>query len=174
MEPLLITKADIAEYFDVPAGLREERLNPEIRKVQLQVLKPAITTDLYTDLNTAIAAVVLPSDEDPVGVPLAVHWVDLKAAIKPVLVYYSWAEYVLFSQATVTSNSIVRKTDLNSEPLDGQTVAMLHKNLKNTGNYYLGLLQKYLKDNRSLYPSYPNYCGTSEGSKLGGDTMIRI
>lgn len=168
MENLLITKADIQLYIeDIPATLDEKRLATYIREAQRRILKPLLTTELYAGFLAAVGAVTPEA-------PLLAPWPNLQDAIKPILVHHAWADYVLFSQGTATAYSYVRKTDQRSEPLEAQTLAMVHKRLKAIGDGYASDLIDYLRENRELYPLYENnYCKTVTGY-AGGDTMQRI
>lgn len=167
METLLVSKADFAEYADLPESLDMDRLRPHILAVQRQRLRPLLTAPLLTEL------LLLVSDEraaagTPTPDPLAGVWVVLREKAVAVVACAALARYTPFSQNTFTGSSLVKKTSQYSEAVDGRDLARLASVYDGDALSFEAELATWLRVNAGSFTGFypaPACCGTTPAGR---------
>jgi len=154
MQQLLLLKEDFAAYADLPDSLDMKRLTPHILAVQRARLRPLLTENLYDEL--------LRLQKDGT---LTEPYLSLLAKVVPVLCLASLARYMPFAQATITSNSLVRKDSQYSTALEGRDLARMATIYDNEALGYEVELSAWLlahaKDFGEFYPANTCGCGSA-------------
>lgn len=166
MEPLLLNKADFADYADQPESLEMARLRPHILSAQRTRLRPILLDALTTELLRLVEA----ERNAPTGTPapLVFPWSTLRTKAVAVVACAAMARYTPFSQTTATSNSMVRKTSQYSEPVDPRELTKQATIYDGDALSHEVALAKWLKANSAEFGSfYPqaSCCGVSAPSR---------
>jgi hypothetical protein len=164
MEPILLNKADYADYADLPESLDIARLRPHILTTQRQRLRPVLTDKLYTELLRLVQAEQLAADT-ATPAPLVDAWQELRSQAIPIVACASMARYMPFALTTQTSNGIRVKGSQYSEAADGRDLARMANIYDGDALTYEAGLRDWLKVNGALFGEfYPlaTCCGAPE------------
>jgi hypothetical protein len=157
---LLVTKADFANYADLPESLELDRLRPHILAVQGTRLRPLLTTPLLDEL---LRQQQLATFESPMGVA----WATLLKQVVPVVCCAALARYMPFAQNTAVSNGFVVKKSQYSEASDGRDLARMASIYDGDALTHEVHLTTWLKANATLFAGfYPQAtcCGAGQVS----------
>lgn len=152
-DELLITKAEFPPYADMPQEVNDRFVNPFILQTQVEILESALCVDLYQELLTQKKDGTLTAD----------NTLLLDRYIRPVIVYYAWAFFIVRHGYKVTTHGVVIKYSDASEKAELDERILLASDSRSTGKTFLARLIKFLKENRDKYPSYCND-GCGKGS----------
>lgn len=144
MAVLFITEAEIKSNTAIQNNVDVSLITPYIETAQLLHIQPILCEDLYNDLVTNISAGTISSDYQTL----------LDEYIQPALSNWVFYEALPFLYVRITNKGLLLKSSDNSESVDVQTYNMLRENVKDIAQYQTKRLQKFLIDNRSLYPLY--------------------
>jgi hypothetical protein len=166
MEPLLLSKADFADFADLAESLDMDRLRPHILAAQRTRLRPLLPDALTNELMRLVEAErnALPASPTPLVFP----WNTLRTKAVAVVACAAMARYMPFSQTTATSNSMVRKTSQYSEPVDTRDMARQASIYDGDALTYEVALAKWLRANAAEFGSfYPQAtcCGAAAPSR---------
>lgn len=154
----LISKTDIKEYRPT-ADLPNERIDVYIEEVQKSEMRYLLGEPLYYDFITKY------SDS---GDPMYNNYQNLLNGttytynsetieffgLKPMLVYYTLARFVVQNPVNLTRYGVVQKTNNNSQPLEVSQIRMVETSLKGEAVRYQNDAEKYLLENNTTYPLY--------------------
>ncbi len=150
----LITIIDINEMLDVSSNLdysRIQRLIHEREKIKsIEFLGP----DLYDELKQADL-------NEPI-------WANLLEKVRPVLVYWTYASYLMKGQIFNTATGPVVKITENSTSLSDKELEMAVNDTCNIARFYEKELYLFLEKNKEDYPSYESYFNDKNGVKHTG------
>lgn len=118
METLLVTKADFADYVDLPESLDMARLRPHILAVQRTRIDRLLTGPLYDELVRQLGVATAEA-------PLPPAWAALLKMVVPVVCCAAMARYMPFAQNTAVSNGFAVKQSQHSQPSDGRDLARM-------------------------------------------------
>lgn len=147
----LISKSDFSDIGVVPDGLKDNRIDPMIRKAQELDLLPFLGAALYTDIQAD------PTDADYVklingdtyqdGDGNDIYFPGLKMAI----MYWTWARLLPGNQNTLTSHSFVQKTNPYSTPVEGENMSIEVNSAKSAAVQYWKQVEDYLNAKESVF-----------------------
>ena len=163
MEPLLLNKADFKDYADQPESLDMNRLRSHILGAQRNRLLPLLREALTAELLRLVELERIAPADTPA--PLVFPWDQLRAKAVAVVACAAMARYMPFSQTTITSNSMVRKTSQYSEPIDPRDLARQANIYDGDALTYEVTLAKWLKANAAEFVGfYPQAtcCGAAQ------------
>jgi hypothetical protein len=166
MEPLLLNRADFADYADLPESLDMDRMRPHILVAQRLRLRPILLDALTTELLRLVELERNAPAASPV--PLVFPWSTLRTKSLGVVACAAMARYMPFAQQTAVSNGFVVKTSQHSQPADGRDLARQATIYDGDALTYEVALAKWLKANAAEFGSfYPqaNCCGASAPSR---------
>lgn len=166
METLLLSKPDFKDYADQAESLEMDRLRPHILKAQNLRLRPILLDALTNELLRLIELERNAPVDSPA--PLVFPWSTLHTKAVAVVACAAMARYSPFSQTTVTSNSMVRKTSQYSEPVDPRDLARQATIYDGDALSYEVALAKWLKANAAEFDGYypqASCCGTIAPSR---------
>jgi hypothetical protein len=164
---LLVSKADFADYADLPESLDIDRLRPHILTAQRQRLRPVLTDHLYTEFLRLVQVERTAADTDS-PTPLTGAWQEPRTQAIAIVACASMARYMPFAQQTAVSNGFVVKTGQYSQPADGRDLARQASIYDGDALSYEVGLRDWLKVNGSLFGEfYPlaTCCGAPEVSR---------
>lgn len=171
MDPtLLLVKDDFKDYADLPESLDMDRLRRHILAAQLNRLQPILTAPLLNELLRLNALATT-------SAPLVAPWSSLRKECVPVLANASMARYWPFSQTTVTSHSLVRKTSQHSEPTDSRDLARQALIYDGDALTHEVALKAWLKTNAASFVGfYPQStdCGTTQPGRAPSPVVQAI
>lgn len=151
----LIAKAEFTgDLPPLPTSLDQARFNHCIIEAQEVYLRPLVGDAMYNDLlkNYASAdnAKLLAGEEytDPSGVVIQF------AGLKYALAYWTMAVYITESQDTITSHSVVVKTNNYSEPLSDKSIGRKVSHYKAVAGSYWEQAKTYIEDRLTAFPMY--------------------
>ena len=170
----LITISDFENYRDITSNLEEERMNPYILEAQRFELRSFLGDALYRELLEAWAESPIESKwdnlvsgcsyENSAGDTIYYH------GIIPVIVYYSYARFVLAQVVNVTRFGVVKKLNEHSEQIDDKSLNMVYTRAVEAGDAYLREVELYLDEN---YADFDNW-GTGEKKYKGKVTITKV
>jgi hypothetical protein len=167
MEILLLSKADYAEYADLPESLELDRMRPHILTAQRQRLRPLLTDRLADELLRLVAAERAADEATPA--PLVFPWSTLRTKAVAVVACASMARYMPFAQQTATAAGFRVKDSQYSQAADGRDLARQATIYDGDALTYEVALSKWLRANAqefgSFYPQATACCGTTPASR---------
>ncbi len=123
----LITRSDIARYRQISKTPNDDKLNEMILDAQLLDLQPLIGEQLY---NLLLTEPEVHADLLDGGIYQHDGITYTNYGLKMVLVYFTYARYMMFSSVTDTPYSVVEKLNNDSRPVEAsskKTVYNLNK-----------------------------------------------
>lgn len=139
-----ITVSDFADYEDISTYLDDTKyLDPHILAAQEKQIRPILGNTLYTTLQTEVA-----------GSSLTAANTALIAKIKPVLVYYSYAEYIPHAGVYSTNSGLVEYTSDHAKPASDTRLGMIRRNAQDLADTYRRQLISFLKQNKTIYTTW--------------------
>jgi hypothetical protein len=166
METLLLTKADFADFADLPESLDMSRMRPHILAAQRMRLRPLLLDALTNELLRLIEAERNAPTDNPA--PLVFPWSVLRTKSVAVVACAALARYMPFAQQTAVSNGFAVKTSQYSQPADGRDLARQASIYDGDALSYEVALAKWLKANGPEFGSfYPqaSCCGATTPSR---------
>ena len=153
MATYLIVASDFDNYRKLTPAISakyEERVRPYVLEAQIADLRDLITKDFYNEVIEVAASEV----DSANGKLTKVNYDLLLPYIKPVLAYYTWVRLIRNNQATITVNSLVRKTNEYSEPTTEREITRLANDAEGMARIYSDDLIKYLTDNKANFTTW--------------------
>lgn len=171
----LITLADIQAYRPVTSNIPAGRIDPFIAEAQDLDLRPLLGDSLYyqvigdTSGYADLISGVDYTNDDDVTIPFA--------GLKPVLVYFALARFMVHNSDTTTVFGEVRKTNEFSSPTPEGALAHKINQLKSIARAKWEDVVKYLNehDDETIYDNWTNTCSNKSGpntihiSAVGGN-----
>lgn len=170
----IITKADFEDIIELPANMRDEKLNPQIVKAQEFDLAKLMGEDFYyyflswfkedgtlkTDAPQEIKDLyngsTYTSNEISKNNP----------GIKPVIVCYTGARLVRKVDAHITPNGYMDKVNEFSEHVSGSRKAFDSNEYDNQALAYWHKVLRFMESDKNLFTQYfTDSCGCNSGGK---------
>lgn len=167
---LLIGISDFTPYKSISHNINvTKKLEPYIVEAQEFDLKDLLGQELYNDLlNDFIASPPLGNYEDlyngssyTKGGKVYTH-----KGLIPVLVYFTYARFIMDSNSESTAFGQVVKTNQYSEPLSEKAIDRKYNQAKSGALAYWKDVEKFLNDNSIDYPLWKNNCKTVKGIRI--------
>jgi hypothetical protein len=143
-ERLLISKEDFYEYENIHTQTDPVMVMPYVKQAQQFDLPDVINKELIAD--------VIENMDTELNQTLLKY-------IKPVLVYYSHARYVMQRQgATDSAYGFVQKTNEFSQPSSEKSIVRIASESRSLASAYARLLIEFLEENKTDYPLWESGC----------------
>jgi len=157
-DKLLISVSDIKKYKAI-ADLHPDRIDPYIREVQVINLRPLLNDALYYDFLNKY---------DDSGDDMYTNYQKLLngdtytysgqtveyLGLKPMLVYYTLARFVVNNQVNLTGYGVVYKRSDESDRLDADSIGMLRQQFREIALSYQNDVTQYLTEKSTTFPLY--------------------
>ena len=153
-EALMITKAEIFEI-----ALNNENLDPDLitDKVILKTQRKYIKSKLATETDTVFYdALVASIDNSSIAGDHLTLWDDY---IKNAMAYYVVYEILPDIHMQIGNNGIRTNTEEFSTEITDSQFGIFRGKKRDDAEWYMQEMLVYLKNNKDLYPDYPN-CDT--------------
>lgn len=137
----LITRADIALYRQISKTPNDDKLNEMILDAQLLDLQPLLGEKLYNKILKT------PEDYTDLLNGGNYQFQDTEYTnngLKMVLVYYTYARYIMFSSVTDTPFSVVEKLNPDSRPVDASNKKTIYSMNRDAANQIWQNVRTYL------------------------------
>jgi hypothetical protein len=165
---ILLSKADFADYADLPESLDMDRLRPHILAAQRQRLRPVLTDVLTTELLRLVEAERAAASTST-SARLIGAWQALRVKAVAIVACAALARYMPFAQATATSNGIRLKGSQYSEAVDGRDLARMATIYDGEALSYEAELRAWLltngQDFGEFYPVATACCGPADAGR---------
>ena len=150
IQTLLINRAKIAEYKQISKSVFDDVLNSHIRDAQFDDVKPLIGERLYNAIvadQTAHATLLNGGTYTYNGITY------INQGLKSVIVYYTYARYMMFGDVVDTPFSLVNKLNQGeSQRVDYATKKSLYQINQNSAfNLWLSVRDYLIRTNYALY-----------------------
>lgn len=145
-----ITEANFTSYADISTYLATKYLYPSILVAQEKFIRPIVGNTLYAELQTQVAATSVTAANQL-----------LLNEIYPVLVYYSYGEYLLVEGVYDTNMGLREYKEEHSDPASAARVGAIRRNVIEIADMYERQLRAFLADNSDNYPDYTAGDGTT-------------
>lgn len=154
----LITRAEIAKYRQISKTPNDAKLDEMILDAQMLDIQPLLGEKLY---NKVVAAPVDYSALMDGGVYEVNGTTYTNYGLKMVLVYFTYARYIMFGSAIDTPFSVVEKLNNDSRPVDAsgkKTIYVLNRDAafqvwENVKNYLIRTKDPDFNNCRTSAPS---------------------
>lgn len=159
MQPL-ITRNDIAQVRQISNTPNDAKLNEMIIDAQMLDLQPLLGEIFFNKL------VASPTDYDELlnGGAYELNGQSyINYGLKKVIVYFSYARYMMFGAVTDTPFSTVLKTNENSQPVDASTKKSIYTMNRDSAYQVWENVKNYLV--RTQHPDFKHNCQTSAPSR---------
>jgi hypothetical protein len=149
-QPLLTTKIKVEEYLQVAIGYSTAEFDRFIREAQEFDLKPLLGDEFYFDLLKN--QLIDPYDKIIAGTEYTHNEnTYYHEGLNAVLSYFTYARFILKSNAVSTSHGIVTKKTPNSEPISQSEKKDLYYSHRQDANTLFESVVKYMNRNNINY-----------------------
>ena len=144
MKALLINREDLVKKTPLSGNLDLDKIIHYIEIAQDLHIESLIGTQLLTKLKS-----------DIIGSSLSGLYETLVVDyIKPVLVQYTFLEFLPFAQYTLGNKGIFKHTSEASSLPSVEEIDKMKESARDTAQHYAKRLNDYLEHNSELYPEY--------------------
>lgn len=140
---LFIKPSDVAEICPISPNIDTLWMNDMIHIAQQTRIKAVVQELLYNELITNILANTLTPDQ-----------ITLLTYIRTPLAYLTLYETLPFLNYQITAKGTRSNTDIHSDAVDLKTSSYIRTEVLNKGEFYLSILDTFLKDNATLYAPF--------------------
>ena len=144
MKALLINREDLIKKTPLSGNLDLDKIISYIETAQDLHIESLIGTQLLNRLKTDIVA----------GTLSGLYQTLVVDYIKPVLVQYTFLEYLPFAQYTLGNKGIFKHTSEASSLPSVEEIDKMKEAARDTAQHYAKRLNDYLEYNSELYPEY--------------------
>lgn len=152
MQKLLLNKDDFTYWVDLSQNIEEKQLNPHILEAQDRVLEGAMCSSLYNEVYTQFLDDTLTTENELL----------LNNYMKPLLVYASYANYLVTAGKRSTSTGMVKVVGDNLEQITRDELNDIKKSVDSSEVFRHNRLENFLKNNKDVYPLYEDCCKTQK------------
>ena len=149
----IIVQADWATRIELAPSIKyTERILPKVLETQQNELRPAVGKEFYLELVQVI--------ENGGTVPGALTTLTqaaydtLSPYLKDIVIYYTYAAYLMDSHTQNTRYGAVQKSNPHSQSLSKEDKGRLIRYYRGIAGNYVGDLEDILKDNSTDYPTW--------------------
>jgi len=146
MEVLLIKSSEITAFTPMGGNVDIDKYTPCIYDVQMMVIEPLLTSELYEKIKTDFAA-------DSLTGLYATLYNDY---LKPILRHQTFAEYVEIGSYVVGNGGTYKNVPDNAEVVSKSEVQYLAQTQRSKAQFYIERAKTWLKKNN--LPEYGNSC----------------
>lgn len=144
---MFITRNDLIQYFDLSSNIDATRIDKFASEQERIKCSQFLGRVLYDELLAA-----------DLSIP---KWKSLLNQVKPMLIYWTYASYLMRGQIFNTATGAVIKQTDQSIPLSDQEKKLALDDVCNSARFYESELQNFLEANAV---DYPNYISTAKHS----------
>lgn len=172
---ILLTVDDFSPYVELPSSLEfETKLMPRILEIQVSDLLPLIGASMYNDFianKNADKYLTLMlgetyTNKDNVEV---IFW-----GVKPMLVYYSFANFVVNHPTQVGAFGVVNKVSDYSVIVSDKALARQQLYYRSFGKIYEKSLIDYMEIKKASFPLYPQSKLQKVTPRSSGVTITKV
>lgn len=147
MEILLIRPSEITEFTPLGGNIDIDKYLPCIYDVQITVIEPLLSTELYEKIKTDF------NDDELTGLYETLY----TDYLKPILRHQVFAEYAEIASYMVTNGGIFKHQPTDSQIVEKSEVQYLAQTHRSKAQLYIERARKWLCENK--LPEY-NVCDT--------------
>jgi hypothetical protein len=130
-------------------------LLPVIHEAQFKYIRPILCEELYSEISSQIKNDNLTVENEFL----------LKTYIQPAVSYYTYYLVLPFAWAKLRDAGLVIQSGDNYSAVTRNDVEYMRNTVLESANTYAIILEKYLNENRSIYPLY-DACKCRKESKV--------
>lgn len=171
---LFVSENKIKQSTAINGNVDPKFLLPYIRVAQEKYVHERLGSDLYNKISADIVAGTLTGN----------YKILVDDYIADSLVHWSFYECIPFLRFKVQNGNIYSKTSETGNAITTEEAQHLREEVRNTAEFYLDRLVKYLCENNTLYPEYKTNTGSDidpdrspsfySGIHLGNDTGVDL
>lgn len=145
---LFITVVDLKKKSIIGGSVDPDKIVQFIEVAQDTHIQNYLGGKLYAKLQQLIVdeEIYLPANQD--------YYNLLETYIKPMLIWYTQAEYTPFSAFQISNGGVYRHTSANSQLASMEEVNILTRRALETAEFYTRRFMDYMDFNSELFPEY--------------------
>ena len=150
MKALLISRNDLIKNTPLSGDLDFDKLVQFVNIAQDVHIQGILGTKLYDKITTDIIA----------GTLIDPYLTLVNDYIKPMLIQYSFLEFLPYASYNLSNKGVFKHTSENSQSVSVEELADMKAATRNTAQHYTKRFTDYMKFNSSTFTEY--YSGTEE------------
>ena len=148
MKALFINVKDLKRKSIISGNIDGDKIIQFIEVAQDTAIQNYLGGKLYQKLQDLIVTNTLTNSEN------ADYKLLLMDYIKPMLIWYTQANYIPFAAYTVSNGGIFKRSPENSNEVSQEEVSLLTAKVTDTADFYTQRFIDFMNYNSTLYPEY--------------------
>lgn len=148
MKALFINVKDLKRKSIISGNIDGDKIIQFIEVAQDTAIQNYLGGKLYKKLQDLIVTNTLTNSEN------ADYKLLLMDYVKPMLIWYTQANYIPFAAYTVSNGGIFKRSPENSSEVSQEEVSLLTAKVTDTADFYTRRFIDFMNYNSTLYPEY--------------------